>query len=214
MGRIFTIAVGATIRERRLIVLDERPAATLGSVGIDDPVSGARQCAGAADGREHASASGCRRPTPSRRWCRPALSRMRSGAGATCSPPFIAWDGDTFEDGLVLSESGARRLGYPRALEPGDKLSNRHGAKGVVSRILPDDQMPQLADGTPVELLSSYMTLPSRMNFGQVREALMGRIARAEGRPGDHSALPGTFGRRAARAAARRRFVVLMEWRP
>jgi hypothetical protein len=91
--------------------------------------------------------------------------------------------GDTFEDGLVLSTSAAARLAWPDALEPGDKLSNRHGQKGVVSRILPDEQMPQLTDGTPVEIVVSFIACHTRLNFGQVREAVMSRIARAEGRP-------------------------------
>jgi hypothetical protein len=74
-------------------------------------------------------------------------------------------------------------LGQVRPLEPGDKLANRHGSKGTINQILPDDQMPHLADGTPVELVFSFSGLQTRMNFGQSREAVMGRIARAEGRP-------------------------------
>jgi hypothetical protein len=97
---------------------------------------------------------------------------------------FIPWGGDTFEDGIVLSESGARRLGNSdHQLEPGDKLSNRHGSKGVVSRILPDDQMPRLADGASVELIFSGVTLLGRQNIGQLREAVLGCLAHVEGKP-------------------------------
>jgi RNA polymerase Rpb2, domain 6/RNA polymerase Rpb1, domain 2/RNA polymerase Rpb2, domain 3 len=184
MGHIFTIAAGAAIRDRRLVVLDDRPAATLGLSASMIPflehnepprlLMGAnmlRQWLPPPD-PEPALVQTGNEPDAPEFWC-----------GRNLLTAFVSWDGDTFEDGIVISESCARRLGYPRPVEPGDKFSNRHGAKGVISRILPDDQMPHLADGTPVELLFSFMSLPSRMNFGQVREAVMGRIARAEGRP-------------------------------
>jgi len=96
---------------------------------------------------------------------------------------FVTWDGYCFEDGLVISEAAAHKMACPQPLEPGDKISNRHGTKGVVSRILPDDQMPKMEDGTPVDLILTISNLISRLNFGQVREAVMGRIARAEGQP-------------------------------
>ena len=51
-------------------------------------------------------------------------------------------------------------------------MSNRHGTKGVISRVLPDDEMPHLSDGTPVDLVYSFSGLHVRMNFGQVREAV------------------------------------------
>ena len=184
MGRIFTIATGATIRDQRLVVLDDRPAATLGLSASMIPFLEHNNVPGLLMGAnmlrqwlpppdpEPALVQTGGEPDAPEFWC-----------GRNLLTAFVSWDGDTFEDGIVLSESGARRLGYPQALEPGDKLSNRHGAKGVVSRILPDDQMPHLADGTPVELLVSFMSLPSRLTFGQVREAVFGRIARAEGRP-------------------------------
>lgn len=65
----------------------------------------------------------------------------------------------------------------------GDKFSNRHGNKGVITRILPDDEMPQLPDGTVVELIMSVCSLPSRLTIGQLREALLTRVAKAEGEP-------------------------------
>jgi len=68
-------------------------------------------------------------------------------------------------------------------VEPGDKLSNRHGTKGVVNQILPDAAMPHLADGTPVEVVYSCMGVPTRGTLGQLREAVMSRIAQAEGAP-------------------------------
>ena len=96
---------------------------------------------------------------------------------------FMAWNGDTHEDAVVISESAANRMMLPNRVAPGDKLSNRHGFKGVVSRILRDEDMPKLPDGTSVELIVSVCGLPSRLNIGQVREAVVGRIAKVEGEP-------------------------------
>jgi len=55
---------------------------------------------------------------------------------------FVMWDGDSFEDALVISASAAAKMAFPVPVEVGDKINNRHGFKGVVSRILPDNQMP------------------------------------------------------------------------
>ena len=104
-------------------------------------------------------------------------------AGRNLLTAFVSWGADTFEDGIVISESCAQRYSTPHPVEVGDKFSNRHGTKGVISRILPDEEMPHLPDGAPVELLYNFGGLHIRMNFGQVREAVMGRIARAEGQP-------------------------------
>ncbi len=104
-------------------------------------------------------------------------------AGYNLLTAFTMWDGDTFEDGVVLSESAAARMAFPADVDLGDKLSTRHGFKGVVSRILPDSEMPALPDGTAVDTIISPTSLISRVNFGQLREAVMGRIAHAEGQP-------------------------------
>ncbi|KKK83909.1 hypothetical protein LCGC14_2788660, partial [marine sediment metagenome] len=96
---------------------------------------------------------------------------------------FVSWGGDTFDDGIVVSASAAAKLDFPNPLEPGDKLSNRHGTKGTVARILPDEQMPHLPDGSAVELIFSFIGCHTRLNFGQIREAILGRIARATGKP-------------------------------
>src|SRR6202020_57292 len=65
-----------------------------------------------------------------------------------------------------------------RKISEGDKLAGRHGNKGVVSRILPIQDMPFLADGTPVDILLNPLGVPSRMNVGQVLEAHLGYAAR------------------------------------
>src|SRR5690606_667046 len=57
-----------------------------------------------------------------------------------------------------------------RKISEGDKLAGRHGNKGVISKILPEEEMPFLADGTPVDIILSPMGVPSRMNLGQLLE--------------------------------------------
>jgi len=65
-----------------------------------------------------------------------------------------------------------------RKISEGDKLAGRHGNKGVISKILPLEDMPYLADGTPVDIILSPFGVPSRMNVGQVLEAHLGWAAR------------------------------------
>lgn len=61
-------------------------------------------------------------------------------------------------------------LAVKRRLQPGDKMAGRHGNKGVVSRILPIEDMPHMADGTPADIVLNPLGVPSRMNVGQVLE--------------------------------------------
>ncbi|HVM39227.1 MAG TPA: DNA-directed RNA polymerase subunit beta [Acidimicrobiia bacterium] len=72
-----------------------------------------------------------------------------------------------------------------RKISEGDKLAGRHGNKGVISRILPVEDMPHMADGTPVDIILNPLGVPSRMNVGQVLEAHLGYAARHgwEGQP-------------------------------
>jgi hypothetical protein len=184
VGRILTVAVGATIRDGKIVPADGGPERMLGPTASmvpllehSDPnrllmgVNMMRQWLVPPDG-EPALVQSDNEPDEAGFWC-----------GRNLLTAFVSWGGETFEDGIAVSASAAARLGYPRPLEPGDKLSNRHGAKGVVSRILPDEDMPHLPDGTPVELAYSFIALHTRLNVGQVREAVWGRLAKAEGRP-------------------------------
>lgn len=184
IGRILPIALGAEIRDGQLLIIDERPEATLGLEAAMIPLL------------EHNDPKRLLMGTNMlRQWIVPPSPEpafIQSGnepdvpdfwCGRNLLTAFLSWGGDTYEDGIVLSESCAQRLSYPAPLEPGDKLSNRHGAKGIVSRILPDAEMPHLADGTPVELIFNFISLHARAYFGQVREAVLSRIARAEGQP-------------------------------
>ncbi len=68
-----------------------------------------------------------------------------------------------------------------RKLQVGDKMAGRHGNKGVLSRILPEEDMPYLADGTPVDIVLNPLGVPSRMNVGQILETHLGWAARALG---------------------------------
>jgi len=68
-----------------------------------------------------------------------------------------------------------------RKLQPGDKMAGRHGNKGVISRILPSEDMPYLADGTPVDIVLNPLGVPSRMNVGQIFETHLGWAARGLG---------------------------------
>ncbi|HUA33680.1 MAG TPA: DNA-directed RNA polymerase subunit beta [Candidatus Binataceae bacterium] len=69
-----------------------------------------------------------------------------------------------------------------RRLQVGDKMAGRHGNKGVLSRILPEEDMPCLADGTPVDIVLNPLGVPSRMNVGQILETHLGWAARELGR--------------------------------
>ena len=65
-------------------------------------------------------------------------------------------------------------IAVKRHIQPGDKMAGRHGNKGVVSRILPVEDMPYLDDGTPVDIVLNPLGVPSRMNIGQVLETHIG----------------------------------------
>jgi len=69
-------------------------------------------------------------------------------------------------------------IAQKRKISVGDKLAGRHGNKGVISKILPIEDMPYLADGTPIDIILSPLGVPSRMNVGQVLEAHLGYAAR------------------------------------
>ncbi len=69
-----------------------------------------------------------------------------------------------------------------RQLQPGDKMAGRHGNKGVISRIVPVEDMPYMADGTPIDIVLNPLGVPSRMNVGQVLETHLGWAAHELGR--------------------------------
>ncbi|MDX9871791.1 MAG: DNA-directed RNA polymerase subunit beta [Clostridia bacterium] len=72
-------------------------------------------------------------------------------------------------------------IAQKRKISEGDKMAGRHGNKGVISRILPEEDMPFLPDGTPIEIVLNPLGVPSRMNIGQVLETHLGWAAKALG---------------------------------
>ncbi len=68
-----------------------------------------------------------------------------------------------------------------RKISEGDKMCGRHGNKGVISKILPEEDMPYMPDGTPIDIMLNPLGVPSRMNIGQVLELHLGMAARAMG---------------------------------
>ncbi len=87
--------------------------------------------------------------------------------------------GDELPPGVVklVKVYVARR----RKLSVGDKMAGRHGNKGVVSKIMAEEDMPYLADGTPVDMVLNPLGVPSRMNLGQILETHLGYAAAAQG---------------------------------
>ncbi|QAY60226.1 DNA-directed RNA polymerase subunit beta [Microbacterium protaetiae] len=116
---------------------------------------------------------------------------------------FNAEEGDD-ELGNGVNRRVVVYIAQKRKITAGDKLAGRHGNKGVISRILPVEDMPFLADGTPVDVILNPLGIPGRMNFGQVLETHLGWIAKtgwkvegdpewAKGLPADaREAAPGT----------------------
>ncbi len=88
-------------------------------------------------------------------------------------------NGDKLNDGVekIIKVYIAQK----RKLREGDKMSGRHGNKGVVSKVLPVEDMPYLEDGTPVDVMLNPLGVPSRMNVGQVLEIHLGMAAKQLG---------------------------------
>jgi DNA-directed RNA polymerase subunit beta len=90
---------------------------------------------------------------------------------------FDAQDGDD-ELGSGVNQRVVVYIAQKRKITAGDKLAGRHGNKGVISTILPVEDMPFLADGTPVDVVLNPLGIPGRMNFGQVLETHLGWVAK------------------------------------
>ena len=95
------------------------------------------------------------------------------------SLPVPAYHG-TNRDDLSPGVNEAVRvwIAQTRKISVGDKMAGRHGNKGVVSRILPEEDLPYMADGTPVDIILNPIGVPSRMNLGQVLETHLGWAAK------------------------------------
>ena len=106
---------------------------------------------------------------------------------------FNAEDGDD-ELGSGVNQRVVVYIAQKRKISEGDKLSGRHGNKGVISKILPVEDMPFLEDGTPVDIVLNPLGVPGRMNFGQILEIHMGWAAsrgwKIEGSPNWAEGIP------------------------
>jgi DNA-directed RNA polymerase subunit beta len=83
--------------------------------------------------------------------------------------------GDKLESGIIKRIH--IEVAQLRTVSVGDKLAGRHGNKGVISRILPEEDMPYMADGTPIDIILTPLGVPSRMNLGQILELHLGLAA-------------------------------------
>ncbi len=92
---------------------------------------------------------------------------------------FSRENGDNLESGVIKRIHVT--VAQVRNVSVGDKLAGRHGNKGVISRILPEEDMPYTADGTPVDVLLTPLGVPSRMNLGQILELHLGMAAHTLG---------------------------------
>ncbi len=87
--------------------------------------------------------------------------------------------GDELEPGVIKKVKAY--VATKRKLSVGDKMAGRHGNKGVIAKVIPEEDMPFLADGTPVDMVLNPLGVPSRMNVGQVMETHLGIVARTLG---------------------------------
>ena len=92
---------------------------------------------------------------------------------------FTREKGDNLESGII--KRVYLEIAQLRNISVGDKLAGRHGNKGVISRILPIEEMPFMEDGTPVDVILTPLGVPSRMNLGQIFELQLGLAAHAHG---------------------------------
>lgn len=88
---------------------------------------------------------------------------------------FSRENGDQLESGVI--KKIFITVAQLRPISVGDKLAGRHGNKGVISRILPEEDMPYMADGTPIDIILTPLGVPSRMNLGQILELHLGLAA-------------------------------------
>ena len=92
---------------------------------------------------------------------------------------FSREQGDKLESGIIKKVK--IQIAQIRNVQTGDKLAGRHGNKGVISKILPEEDMPFMADGTPVDVILTPLGVPSRMNLGQIFEMHLGLAANTLG---------------------------------
>ncbi|KAI3423593.1 hypothetical protein D9Q98_010775, partial (chloroplast) [Chlorella vulgaris] len=104
-------------------------------------------------------------------------SQGKLSIGQNVLVAYLPWEGYNFEDAILISQRLVDQeifTSLHRKIQVGDKMAGRHGNKGIVSLILPRQDMPYLPDGTPVDIVLNPLGVPSRMNVGQILECLLG----------------------------------------
>jgi DNA-directed RNA polymerase subunit beta len=103
-----------------------------------------------------------------------------SGEGIVADVQILSREnGDKLDDGV--EKIFKIYIAQKRKIKPGDKMAGRHGNKAVISRVLPEEDMPYLPDGTPVDVMLNPLGVPSRMNIGQVLEIHLGMAGKILG---------------------------------
>ena len=92
---------------------------------------------------------------------------------------FVATVGDELPNGII--QMAKVYVAKKRKLAVGDKMSGRHGNKGIVAKIVREEDMPFLEDGTPVDIVLNPLGVPSRMNLGQIYETVLGWAGKSMG---------------------------------
>lgn len=117
---------------------------------------------------------------------RTGLSAMRKSVSGHHSDHSLRWDGDHEGEVVGVHHGEDKITVHVKTLEPmqvGDKITGRHGNKGIVTMVLPNDQMPHTPDKKPLEVLLNPSGVPGRMNVGQVFETVTSKIAKKTGKP-------------------------------
>lgn len=106
--------------------------------------------------------------------------RVKNGSGGIVQKVLI-YDAEEIKESSELRQIVKVYIAQKRKIKEGDKMAGRHGNKGVISRILPQEDMPHLEDGTPVDIMLNPLGVPSRMNIGQVLEMHLGIVGKTLG---------------------------------
>lgn len=117
---------------------------------------------------------------------RTGLAAIRKSLGTQHADRALTWEGEVAGEVVGVHKRDDEVVVHVRTIEPlqiGDKISNRHAAKGVVGTILPDKEMPHTKDGTPMEVLMNPLGVGGRVNPGQLMETAASKIARKTGKP-------------------------------
>lgn len=117
---------------------------------------------------------------------RSGLSTLRKSFAGTHTDASLRWHGDHEGEVVAVHKVDGKAIVHVRTVEPiqeGDKVSTFHGGKGILTKILPDKDMPHTKDGKHIDVAFNPAGVPSRMNVGQVLEIAAGKIAKKTGKP-------------------------------